>query len=70
MTPTITEERIAPIQDSDAMNSAILSSHNPREALNRIGYLTTEAKQHLWNKDTTKAFICLNKIAWLTGKVQ
>ena len=64
---TITEEPIAPVQDSDAMNSAILASHNPREALNRIGYLTTEAKQHLRNRDTGRAFDCLNRIGWLTG---
>jgi len=67
MTTTIVEERIAPVQNSDAMNSAILASHNPREALNRIGYLVQDAKEHLRNKDTTKAFVCLNKIAQLTG---
>ena len=67
MTTTIKEERIAPVQDSDAMNSAILASHNPREALNRIGYLTDEARQHIRNKDTTKAMVCLNKIAQFTG---
>jgi len=67
MTTTITEERIAPVQNSDAMNSSILASHNPREALNRIGHLTTEAKQHLRNKDTTRAMVCLNKIAQFTG---
>jgi hypothetical protein len=67
MTPTIIEEPITPVQDSDAMNSALLASHNPREALNRIGYLTTEAKQHLQNKDTTRAMVCLNKITQFTG---
>ena len=66
----MSDAQIEPVQDSDAMNSALLASHNPREALNRIGYLTTEAREHLRNKDTTKAFLCLNKIAWLTGKVQ
>ena len=64
---TIIEGPISPVQDSDAMNSAIIASHNPREALNRIGYLTTEAKQHLRNKDTTRAIVCLNKIAQFTG---
>jgi hypothetical protein len=64
---TITEERIAPVQDSDAMNSALLASHNPREALKRIGYLTTEAQQHIRNGDKGKAFDCLNRIGWLTG---
>jgi hypothetical protein len=63
----MSDAQIAPVQDSDAMNSAILASHNPREALNRIGHLTTEAKQHLRNKDTTRAFVCLNKIAQFTG---
>jgi hypothetical protein len=67
MTTTITEEPIAPVQDSDAMNSAILASHNPREALNRIYYITRDAREHIRNKDTTKAMVCLNKIAQLTG---
>ena len=67
MTTTISEERIAPVQNSDAMNSAILASHNPREALNRIGYLVQDAKEHIRNKDTTKAMVCLNKIAQFTG---
>jgi hypothetical protein len=53
--------------NGDAINSAILASHNPREALNRIGHLTTEARQHLRNKDTTRAMVCLNKIAQFTG---
>jgi hypothetical protein len=51
----------------NARDAAIIASHNPREALNRIGYLTTEAKQHLRNKDTTRAMVCLNKIAQFTG---
>ena len=59
--------QIAPSQNSDAMNSAILASHNPREALNRIGYLVQDAKEHVRNKDTTKAMVCLNKIAQFTG---
>ena len=67
MTTTITEERIAPVQNSDAINSAILASHNPREALNRIGYLVQDAKEHIRNKDATKAMVCLNKIAQFTG---
>ena len=67
MTTTITEERIAPVQNSDAINSAILASHNPREALNRIGYLVQDAKEHVRNEDMAKAFDCLNRIGWLTG---
>jgi len=63
----MSDSQIVPVQDSDAMNSAILASHNPREALSRIGYLTTEARQHLRNKDTTRAMVCLNKIAQFTG---
>jgi len=66
----MSDAQIAPIIDSDVKNDMLLASHNPREALARIGYLTTEAREHLRNKDTTKAFLCLNKIAWLTGKVQ
>ena len=63
----MSDAQIAPVQDSDAMNSAILASHNPREALARIGYLVQDAKEHIRNKDTTRATVCLNKIAWLTG---
>jgi len=63
----MSDAQIAPVQDSDAINSAILASHNPREALARIGYLTNEARQHIRNKDTTKAMVCLNKIAQFTG---
>ena len=64
---TITEEPIAPVQDSDVLNSVLLASHNPREALHRIGYLVQDAREHIRNKDTTKAMVCLNKIAQLTG---
>ena len=61
------DAQIAPIIDSDVKNDMLLASHNPREALARIGYLTNEARQHIRNKDTTKAIVCLNKIAQFTG---
>jgi len=64
---TITEEPIAPIIDSDVKNDTLLASHNPREALKRIGYLVQDAKEHIRNDDTSKAFDCLNRIGWLTG---
>ena len=64
---TFSGERIAPIIDCDAKNDELLASRNPREALARIKYLAIEAKTHLRNKDTTKAFVCLNKIALYTG---
>ena len=63
----MTDAQIAPVQNSDAMNSAILAAHNPREALNRIGYLVQDAKEHVRNGDKSKAFDCLNRIGWLTG---
>ena len=63
----MSDAQIAPVQDSDAINSAILASHNPREALNRIGYLVQDAKEHVRNEDMAKAFDCLNRIGWLTG---
>ena len=66
----MSDAQITPIIDSDVKNDMLLASHNPREALNRIYYITRDARQHIRNKDTTKAMVCLNKIAWLTGKVQ
>jgi len=63
----MSDAQIAPVQDSEAMNSAILASHNPREALKRIGYLVQDAKEHIRNDDTSQAFDCLNRIGWLTG---
>ena len=63
----MSDTQIAPIIDSDVKNDMLLASHNPREALNRIYYITRDAREHIRNKDTTKAMVCLNKIAQLTG---
>ena len=57
----------AEIIESDAMNAALLASHNPAEALRRIRYLVDEARQHHRNRNYLSAFVCLNKIATLTG---
>ena len=63
----MSDAQIAPIIDSDVKNDMLLASHNPREALNRIGYLVQDAKEHIRNGDKSKAFDCLNRIGWLTG---
>ena len=63
----MSDTQIEPIIDSDVKNDMLLASHNPREALNRIYYITRDAREHIRNKDTTKAMVCLNKIAQLTG---
>jgi len=60
---------VADVIDSEAMNSRLLASHNPREALTRIRYLAHDAKQHLRNGNEDKAFAALNQIGWLTGAV-
>ena len=63
----MSDTQIAPIIDSDVKNDMLLASHNPQEALNRIYYIMRDAREHIRNKDTTKAMVCLNKIAQLTG---
>jgi hypothetical protein len=59
----------AEIIESDAMNAALLASHNPAEALRRIRYLVDEARDQHRIGDRSKVMVALNKIAALTGQV-